>query len=445
ADEFANKVAKYFKSKGFQKGDCVALLLENRPEYPCIWIGLAKIGVVTSLINTNLVSDPLLHSLKVCKCKAVIFGSNNGEAIRNIMPNLTSLKLYQFNEETKESKKILPGCQDLRTELDNVTSKPLEKESHLGIKDPLVYIYTSGTTGLPKAAVITNVRFMFMAMAVYCLARLNTKDIVYNPLPLYHTAGGMLGVGQTLLKGITLAIRKKFSASNYWKDCAKHNCTVAQYVGEICRYVLAAPQNQPVEHNVRAIFGNGLRPQIWSEFVKKFNIRHVFEVYGATEGISNMINIDNTVGCVGFVPRYCRWAYPVTLIKCDEATGEPIRNKKGHCIECDVNEAGLIIGKINPKKGVFNFKGYSDEKATEKKILQNVFRDGDMYFNSGDILYGDEFGNFFFKDRTGDTFRWKGENVSTSEIEAVISNIVHLNDAVVFGVEVNLTHYNSDA
>ncbi|KAF2888102.1 hypothetical protein ILUMI_18071 [Ignelater luminosus] len=271
---------------------------------------------------------------------------------------------------------------------------------------------------------------------MYLCVGVTSKDILYCPLPLYHGAGGVLGVGETLLMGVTLVMKKKFSASNYFKDCAKFKCTYAQYVGEMCRYILVSPNaNADVKHNLKGIIGNGLKPQVWKQFVEKFNIKQVYEIYGATEGISNMVNVGNVVGCIGAVPRYIRWGYPVTLVKCD-AAGDPIIDSNGHCIECEVNEPGLLIGKINPEKALFNFKGYSDEKASEKKILKNVFVNGDCYFNSGDILVSDEFGNFFFKDRTGDTFRWKGENVSTTEVEAVISNIAQLNDAAVFGVEI---------
>ncbi|KAF2900859.1 hypothetical protein ILUMI_05326 [Ignelater luminosus] len=435
-EDFSNKIARYFKNQGYRKGDCISLLLENRPEYLGIWLGLSKIGVVTALINTNLVSSPLVHSISVSKSKGIIFGSNHAQTIKNVKVDLNALKFYQFHEQLKENKEILPDSSNLREEIESISSDPVGIDYKPSVRDPLLFIYTSGTTGLPKAALISNIRYMFVALALYLSGGLTPNDILYDPLPLYHTAGGMLGAGNALLMGVTLVIRNKFSASNYWKDCAKYKATYAQYIGEMCRYILSAPNVGNVKHNLKAIVGNGLRPQIWKQFTDRFNIKQVYELYGATEGISNMINVSNIVGCIGSVPRYVRWLYPVTLIKCNEATGEPIRNSNGRCIECEVNEPGLLIGKINQKKALFSFKGYSDDEATEKKILQNVFTDGDYYFNSGDILVSDEFGNFFFKDRTGDTFRWKGENVSTAEVEAVISNIVQLNDAVVYGIEI---------
>lgn len=432
-NECSNQIANYFKNQGFKKGDCVALLLENRLEYPCIWLGLSKIGVVTALINTNLMNDPLLHSFNVAKSKAVIFGDNHAKVIENVM-NKFKLKLYQLHEAGNE-KNVLPGCITLTAEL-NTISKEDPEEVSTSSRHPVVYIYTSGTTGLPKAAIITHIRFIFMTTAFNFMARLTKNDIIYNPLPLYHTAGGMVGIGQMLIHGQASVIRKKFSASNYWSDCEKYKCTVAQYVGEICRYVLAAPKKEPFNHCVRAIFGNGLKAQIWNEFVKSFNIKEVYEFYGATEGISNIINIDSTPGCIGFIPRYASFLYPMLLIKCDILTGEPLRDNNGFCIKCGVDEPGLVITKINPNHPFQSFKGYADKKATNAKVLENVFSEGDKYFNSGDILVMDEFGYFYFKDRTGDTFRWKGENVSTSEVEAIISNILNLNDAVVYGVEI---------
>ncbi|XP_031354017.1 long-chain fatty acid transport protein 4-like isoform X1 [Photinus pyralis] len=434
-DEFSNQIANYFKSEGFTKGDNIALLLENSHEYPCIWLGLTKIGVVTALINTNLVNDPLNHSINVSNCKAIIFGSNHSNAIKQIQSKLVSVKKYQFHENVGKEEDIVKDCVDLRKALSTVTTKS-PGTVQVSVKDPFLYIYTSGTTGLPKAAVISHVRFMFMATAFNYMSKMRSEDTIYNPLPLYHSAGGMIGMGQTVLHGLSVAIRKKFSASNYWSDCAKYNCTVAQYVGEMCRYILATPRKEPVKHSVRAIFGNGLKAQIWTEFVNTFEIKEVFEFYGATEGISNIINVDNTPGCVGFVPRYAGPIYPMTLLKCDQETGEPLRNSDGFCMECGINEPGLVISKINQRDPCQEFKGYADKKATNKKILQNVFKKGDAYFNSGDILERDELGNYFFKDRTGDTFRWKGENVSTSEVEGIISNILQLNDAVVYGVEI---------
>lgn len=280
---------------------------------------------------------------------------------------------------------------------------------------------------------------MFIAIGCTEMLGLKKKDVIYNALPLYHTAGGMVGVGNVLLRGLTMAMRTKFSASNFWSDCIRYKCTVAQYIGELCRYLLSAPARpEDTQHNVRMMFGNGLRPQIWKEFVARFVIPQIGELYGSTEGNSNLVNIDSQIGAVGFVPRFASKFYPVTLVRCDEDTGEPIRDTRGFCTRCEPGQVGVFVGQINPKRPVSAFSGYADEKASKKKVLRNVFVEGDAYFDSGDILVMDIFGYFYFKDRLGDTFRWRGENVATSEVEAVISNVVSLQDCVVYGVEVSL-------
>ncbi|XP_049764000.1 long-chain fatty acid transport protein 1-like [Schistocerca cancellata] len=434
-DEYSNKVANYFRNQGFKRNDTIALMMDSRPEFVFIWLGLAKIGVVTALINSNLRKGPLIHCINAASSSGLIYGSELAEAVEDIMGSMSALRLYKLCEDDSQQK--LQSSEDLGTALKTASgTQPVEiTEGSSG--DKLVYIYTSGTTGLPKAAVVTNLRYMVMAVGVNMLLKITQDDVVYDPLPLYHTAGGAIGIGQALLFGITVTIRRKFSASNYWTDCIQNNCTVAQYIGEMCRYLLSVPpKSEDTQHKVRLMFGNGLRPQIWREFTKRFGIKKIGEFYGATEGNSNIVNIDGTVGAVGFVPRYATAVYPVILIKVDEETGEPIRDANGFCIRCNPGEPGLCIGKIDPKKAVSKFNGYADKKASEKKILKNVFSMGDQAFNTGDILVMDEFGYFYFKDRTGDTFRWRGENVATSEVEAVISNIVGLKDVVVYGVEI---------
>lgn len=356
------------------------------------------------------------------------------EEIHEKLPS--NISLYQFNNEI--NRPCFRVAKDLTTTLvatsKDAVSKNVEKAQH---HDKLLYIYTSGTTGLPKAAVITHSRYIFIAVGIHYIADFKTKDIFYNPLPLYHTAGGVMNVGQALLFGSTVVIRKKFSASSFFSDCEKYNCTIAQYIGEMCRYVLATPESaSDKNHKVRAIFGNGLRPQIWSQFVERFNIKCVREFYGATEGNANIVNITNTVGAIGFISRIIPAVYPISIIKADPATGDPIRGKNGLCQLCKADEPGVFIGKILPGNPSRAFLGYVDKKASDKKVVRDVFKKGDMAFLSGDIVCADARGNLFFKDRTGDTFRWKGENVSTSEVEAQVSNVAGYRDCVVFGVEV---------
>lgn len=410
--------------------------MENRPEFVGIWLGLSKIGVIVPLINTNLRQKSLLHSIVIANCKGVIYGEGLIDAVEEISTQLSDdISLYQFNDVANKGCKR--SIQDLTTLLcDSPKDEPAITEK-VGHHDKLLYIYTSGTTGLPKAAVITHARFVFIVAGITYTQGFRSDDIFYTPLPLYHTAGGCMSIGQAILFGATVVIRKKFSASGYFPDCEKYKCTVSQYIGEMCRYVLSTPPSaSDKNHRLRMVFGNGLRPQIWPQFVERFNIPKVAEFYGATEGNANIVNVDNTVGAIGFVSRILPVVYPISIIKADPVTGDPIRGPNGLCQICEADEPGVFVGKIVPGNPSRAFLGYVDKKASDKKIVYDVFKKGDSAFLSGDILVADERGYLFFKDRTGDTFRWKGENVSTSEVEAQVSNEAGYRDCVVFGIEI---------
>nr|CAD7602800.1 unnamed protein product [Timema genevievae] len=518
-EEYSNKVANVFRNHGYRKGDVVALMMENRPEFVCLWLGLSKLGVIVPLINYNLRQHPLIHSITVARSQALIFGSELLSDIRDVSGSLhNNLALYCWSPD-KINQSTLHEVKNLSELLVDASTTPPVLTDTLGYHDRLMYIYTSGTTGLPKAAVITNSRFVFVSAGIGRVLGFRSSDRVYTPLPLYHTAGGAMAVGQALIAGSCVVIRRRFSASAYFTDVCKYKCTVAQYIGEMCRYILAVPPRpEDTDHKLRLVFGNGLRPQIWSEFTKRFNIPRVGEFYGATEGNANIgecaqylveprrgflcdavvrptpdtswppvvfgtevvwssfssewmlllvtfmemicvlmnscaVNVDNKVGAIGFVSRIIPSVYPISIIRVDPNTGEPIRDSKGLCIVCKPGEPGVFIGKIQPNNPTRAFLGYVDEKESLKKIVHDVFQMGDsaflrtnivfvdmcvsIYLNvTGDILESDELGYLYFKDRTGDTFRWKGENVSTSEVEAVISNVANYRDTVVYGVEI---------
>lgn len=338
-NELSNRVANLFQQNGYKKNDVVGLFMENRPEFVCIWLGLSKIGVIVPLINTNLRQTSLLHSIQIAKCQALIYGDSltSGESTENelhfnsnlisvapqsklycihycmlplfsflsfrfvsavneiadqLATNAESFTFFQFNDNSdallaQKYTKNLSELLQSASKMDVVQSAAAKSaNTH---HDQLLYIYTSGTTGLPKAAVITHSRYIFIAAGIHYMADFKPEDIFYTPLPLYHTAGGVMSVGQALLFGSTVVIRKKFSASGYFPDCQKYKCTVAQYIGEMCRYILATPGNAAdTNHSVRVIFGNGLRPQIWPQFVNRFKIGRVAEFYGATEGNANI-------------------------------------------------------------------------------------------------------------------------------------------------------------
>lgn len=442
-EEESNRVANYFESKGYKKGDSVALFMENRPEFVTIWLGLCKIGVVPAFINYNLRHEALIHSVKVANSKALIFGAELFQAVSDVISSLgsDSLPFPSFcHGELKHSssKGCFPTTQ-LANELTDFSSLPVSQaiQDSIGFRDKLLYIYTSGTTGMPKAAVIKHSRYILAAGGCRYVIGCNGDDIIYSPLPLYHSVAGMISLAGTMLHGTTMVMRNKFSASSYWEDCVKYKVTAAQYIGEICRFLLNSREcEEEKRHTVRLMFGNGLRPQIWRNFVNRFAIEKIAEFYGSTEGNSQIINIENKVGAVGFVSLLFPGILPLGLIKINEETGKEFRDRSGKCIPCEPGEPGEFVGKIVRNHPVRDFHGYADESSTRKKILENVFSKGDLFFRSGDILVMDDLGWLYFKDRAGDTYRWRGENVSTNEVEATVSNMISLKDAIVYGVEV---------
>ncbi|XP_073980024.1 long-chain fatty acid transport protein 4-like isoform X3 [Rhodnius prolixus] len=427
---YSNKVANMFLEAGFKKSDVVGLMMTNRPEFICIWLGLAKLGIITALINTNLRGQSLKHCVGTANCKAIIFSEDVGCAVKEVC---TDLPLYQSDGVVTEI-----GVTSLMQLLAVASSEAPSVKDILLHTDKLLYIYTSGTTGLPKAAILPHSRFIMATMATMSLLKVKNDDIIYNPLPLYHTAGGALGAGPALLEGITTVLRHKFSASSYIPDCIRYKCTIGQYIGEMCRYMLAVPPRpDDTAHYLRFMIGNGLRPAIWSAFVRRFQVPQITEVYGATEGNVNIANLDNTIGAVGSLPRCLpEFLFPLAVIRIDPETEEPVRGKDGLCIRCKTDESGMFVGLIKNNDPSRQFHGYVNQAESKKKIIYDVFTKGDSAFVSGDIMVMDELGYIYFKDRTGDTFRWKGENIATSEVEAVVSTVAGLKDCTVYGVKV---------
>jgi solute carrier family 27 fatty acid transporter 1/4 len=436
-DEFSNRLANAFLEQGYQPGQEVALFMESRPEFVATWLGLAKAGLVTALINTNQRMDTLIHSITVVNCRALIFGSELSEHVDDVYEKLRertpALEFYHFGERDQCRR---AQTKSLKHEL--AEASPGDPSTlYLGnFLDRLFYIYTSGTTGLPKAAIIKHSRYMFVGAGLRNLLCLD-NEIIYTSIPLYHLAGGIMGTSQCLIFNSAMIIKRRFSASQFWPDCIKYKATCAQYIGELCRYLLSQERRDvDRQHQVKLMFGNGLRPQIWREFVDRFQIERIGEFYGSTEGNANIVNFDNTPGACGFVSRILPIIYPVTLIKCNPQTGVPERDSRGVCMRCGPGETGEFVGKIIEGDPTRSFDGYANSEATKKKIVRDVFWKGDMAFSSGDLLEMDELGYVYFKDRTGDTYRWKGENVSTMEVEGIVSELLQQRDCVVYGVEV---------
>jgi fatty-acyl-CoA synthase len=304
-------------------------------------------------------------------------------------------------------------------------------------KDPALLIYTSGTTGLPKAARISHMRAQLYMRAFAGATGAVETDIIYVALPLYHATGGLCATGAALLNGGCVVLKRKFSASQFWPDVVAERCTMFVYIGELCRYLVnQPPQEDESRHRLRMAFGNGLSADVWREMRLRFRIPQVLEFYGSTEGNVSMFNFDGREGAIGRAPRWLRKKVNARLVQFDIEAEEPVRGPSGFGVECGPGQIGECVGKINLSDARTAFSGYLDKAASEKKILRNLFEPGDAWFRTGDLMRQDSEGYFYFIDRIGDTFRWKGENVSTTEVAARLQTAPGVLEANVYGVTI---------
>jgi acyl-CoA synthetase (AMP-forming)/AMP-acid ligase II len=424
-----NRTARAFREMGIEQGDVVALLMDNRPEFLFAIGALSRLRAAGALINTHITGTALAHAIRIAEPVAVLAGAEHRDKIESVLPQLEAPPKDQVWIQG-EGGSCEPGPYRSFDELlDGKDGGPLDQLSEPKIEDHLGYIYTSGTTGLPKAAIVTNKRLLTPGMGMgRAILELGPDDVVYATTPLYHSVGMYLGWGATISTGAALALRRKFSASRFWDDVHRFDVSAFVYIGELCRYLLNQPAN-PRErgHRIRVVSGNGLRPDIWKEFQRRFAIPLVREYYGATEGNSMAINMTGRPGMVG------RLMMGAKLLRCDAETGDPHRNTDGLCEAVYEGETGLFVAPINNR---VPFDGYADREATKKKVLENVFKQGDRWFNSGDLLTLHEDGWVSFADRVGDTFRWKGENVSTNEVAEILNGAPGVLETNVYGVEV---------
>jgi len=437
----ANRVAHWAHDQGLGHGDVVALLMENRPEYLATWGGLAKLGVTTALINTNLHGTALRHALASSGARHLVLGSECSANFASTENDLEfPLSVWHARDPwTPNEAAPRGGSEDLESALSAASPHNPEPGLREGLRagDDLFYIYTSGTTGLPKAARFSHMKFLGMGELAAWAVRLQRTDVHYCALPLYHSAGGAMVISAVQAAGASVAIRRRFSASRFWDEIRECDATHFQYIGEFCRYLLnQPPQASDREHRIRAVIGNGLRPDIWEEFQQRFGIEQIVEFYGATEGNTALMNLEGKVGSVGRFPF--KALTNARLIRTDPSDEEPTRDSQGLCIECETGEAGELVGKIpqSANAATGRFEGYTSKEATDRKILHDVFETGDAWFRSGDLLRQDEAGFFYFVDRLGDTFRWKGENVSTQEVAEALSGFPGIEMANAYGVEV---------
>ena len=425
-DARANRYAHWALSAGIGRGDCVALLMENRPDYICAWLGMFKVGAQVALINTNLQGAALAHSIAISGARHAIVGAE------------LALNFREAPFETRPTEWVEGDNGNLSAALATALDTTVGKahRASITLKDRAFYIYTSGTTGMPKAANFSHMRMLFMMSGFFGALRPSDTDRIYDPLPLYHSTGGVCAVGLAFFSGGALILKRKFSVHEFWPDIHRYGATMFEYIGELCRYLLNAPPS-PLErgHKIRAITGNGLRPEIWREFQSRFAIARIVEFYGSTEGNVSMLNYDGTVGAVGRVPDYLEWLLPSRVIRFDVESEMPVRGPNGLCIECEADEVGETIGGISQRAGR-GFEGYSNKADSDKKILRDVFKHGDAWFRTGDLMRRDAHGYFYFVDRIGDTFRWKGENVSTGEVGEALAAVPGIMEANVYGVTV---------
>ncbi|XP_037546283.1 very long-chain acyl-CoA synthetase-like isoform X1 [Nematolebias whitei] len=434
ADRESNKVARALQTHTHLKeGDTVALFLGNEPQFVWVWLGLAKLGCVASLLNTNIRSKSLLHCFSCCEAKVLITGAELRGAVEEVLPALREqgVRVFLLSESCD-----VEGMESLSDHIQQASDQPLSPQlkANMNFKTPALYIYTSGTTGLPKAAVVIHQK-LWRASLIASNVGVHSNDVLYLNMPLYHSAGFMLGLCGAIERGCTVVLRRKFSASNFWNDCRKYNVTVIQYIGETMRYLCNMPKrDNDKDHKVRLAVGNGIRADTWTEFLEQFGNVRICEFYGATESNVAFVNYTGKVGAIGREHFLHKLRNPYALIEYDTETEEPIRDSRGFCIKVPKGETGLLVAKIGVRTPFFGYA--KNEQQTERKKLKDVFEKGDVYFNSGDLLRIDNEGFIYFQDRIGDTFRWKGENVATTEVADLLLTVDFVEEANVYGVKV---------
>jgi fatty-acyl-CoA synthase len=427
----SNQYARWALANRLQPREVVCLLMPNRPEYVACWLGITHVRGVVALINTNLTGDALAHSIGIVAPKHVIVDASLAHAVTRLAPGVQCW-VHGDRADCKLPRVDLAVAQYSGAMLDRAERQPQS------INDRALHIYTSGTTGLPKAANISH--FRLLEWSYWFAGMMDTKpeDRMYNCLPLYHSTGGVVATGALLVNGGSVVIRPSFSASRFWDDVIASECTLFQYIGELCRYLLnAPPQPRETGHQLRLCCGNGLQPDIWETFQNRFNIPRILEFYASTEGNVSLYNCEGKTGAIGRVPPFLSHSFPVALIRSDDA-GDPLRDTDDFCIRCEVDEAGEAIGKITGGDAphISQFEGYTDAGASDTKVLRNVFEPDDLWYRTGDLMRKDAAGFFYFVDRVGDTYRWKGENVSTAQVAQTICASPGVHQAVVYGVPV---------
>ena len=433
--ELAERAARYASwalEQNLAPGDVVCLMMPNCPEYLAVWLGVTRVGGVVGLVNPNLAGDALRHAIDIVAPRHVIVDASLAEAFAAVRPNLSGVvQGWVHGGEAS-------GLPRIDRAVDALGGAPIDRPTPT-LADRALYIYTSGTTGLPKAASVSHYRVMQWSHWFAGLIGAHPGDRMYNCLPLYHSIGGVVATCAPLVGGGSVLIRERFSASRFWDDVADHDCTLFQYIGELCRYLVGSPPHpRETRHRLRLACGNGMRPDVWTAFQERFGVPRIVEFYAATEASFSLYNCEGKPGAIGRVPPFLTHRFPVALVKLDIDTGEPLRGADGFCLRCAADEPGEAIGKLPDDAASLGgrFEGYTDPAASERKVLRGAFVPDDAWYRTGDLMRKDRAGFFYFVDRLGDTFRWKGENVSTTEVEEAIAVCPGVVEVVVYGVAV---------
>ena len=429
----ANRYARWALAQALKPAEVVCLLMPNQPDYVAIWLGLTQVGCVVALLNTHLTVDALAHSIRESGASHVIAAGSlmgNARAVVGQLPAATMWWAHGAGDAT------MPRI-DLAVASHSGHELDVHEQRSPSPHDCALLIYTSGTTGLPKAAKVTHSRIMEWSDWFAGMMDAQRNDRLFNCLPMYHSTGGVVAIGSMLVTGGSVVIRERFSASRFWDDLADTGCTIVQYIGELCRYLIQAPPHpHETSHRVRLFCGNGLRGEVWPTLQQRFGIPRILEFYAATEGGVSLYNCEGKPGAIGRVPAFLAHRFPVTLIRCDPETGIPQRDAAGRCVPCGPDEPGEAIGQLDADGTLRRFDGYTNKAASREKVLHDVFMPGDSWFRTGDLMRKDASGYYYFVDRLGDTFRWKGENVSTTEVASVLNACPGVIEAAVYGVTV---------
>jgi len=422
---WANRIADVLQRQGVRNGDTVGLLFENCPALLACVAAVAKLGAVAGMLNPNQRGAVLRHSIDLIKPRLMVMGDGCLPALHSAIPKPPDGVPWLW-----AGMGALPrGLISLPAACAGASMENPASTTSILAGAPCYFIFTSGTTGLPKASVMTHLRWLRSGYGMGQAAmRLRADDVFYCPLPFHHNSALTLCWSAVLTTGVTLAMARKFSASGFWRDIRATRATAFIYIGELCRYLLNQPPGkQDRNHRVRVAIGNGLRPEIWDQFQQRFGIEHICEFYGSSEGNLVFINAFGLPRTAGFTPL------PYAIVAYDTENERPVRDAQGFMRRVAVGEAGLLITEVSAD---YPFDGYTDADATEAKLLHDVFREGDVWINSGDLVRSQGLRHIAFVDRVGDTFRWKGENVATTEVERAIGAVAGVSQASVYGVAV---------